>query len=201
MKKELDAAGIEHDFLRLRNESLITRARNVCASSFLNETAFESLLFVDADIEFSPADVARLWNLCYVGADVAVGPYRHKKPDAGRTAWVGGRLREISDFKEPFEVDYAGTGFMLIPRRTFERLQQAHPEWVYEEGFPLEGQKEADVKVSKCCAFFQDPIEDSEFGRFHLSEDYFFVKRVRELGMRVMMDPAIELKHWGLYPF
>lgn len=201
LKKELDAAGIPHDFLRLRNESLITRARDVCSASFLNDTDFSCLLFIDADIEFEPDAVARLWNLCWSGADVAVGPYRHKKPDAGHTAWVGGKLRQISDFQEPFEVDYAGTGFMMIRRETFERLREAHPDWEYEEGMPLEGQKESEIHTGNCWAFFQDPVEDSPFGRFKLSEDYFFVKRVKELGMKVIMDPGIKLKHWGWYAY
>lgn len=201
MKKELDAAGIEHDFLRLRNESLITRARNVCATSYFRDTDLKCLLFVDADIEFAPADVARLWNLCADGVDVAVGHYRHKKPDSGRTAWVNGVLRPISDFDAPFMVDYAGTGFMMIRRETFTRLIEAHPDWEYEEGFPEEGQAEQDVKIKTCWAFFQDPIEQTVNGRFHLSEDYFFCKRVRELGMKIVMDPEIQLTHWGWYGY
>lgn len=201
LKKELDAAGIEHDFLRLRNESLITRARNVCAASFLHDTSFSCLLFIDADIEFSPADVARLWNLAFTGADVAVGHYRYKKLGCPDTVWVDGKRRDLSEFDEPFEVSYAGTGFMLIKRGAFEQLVKLHPDWEYEEGFPEEGQKESESQVKKAYAFFQDPIEDSPLGRFHLSEDYFFCKRVREAGMKVVMDPKIELKHWGFYAY
>lgn len=200
LKKELDAAGIKHDFLRIRNESLITRARNVCAASFLNETDLGYLLFIDADIEFQPADVARIWNLGLGGSNVVAGHYRHKKADAPYSAWVRGALRPIDDFKEPFEVDYAGTGFMLIPRETFERLIEEHHDWEYEEGMPLEDKPHLPPTLPTW-AFFQDPIEDSELGRFHLSEDYFFCKSVRELGMKVIMDPSVRLKHWGMYPY
>lgn len=201
LKKELDAAGIQHDFLRLRNESLITRARNACATSFLNDTDFDRLLFIDADIEFEPADVARLWNVLASGGDIAVGNYRHKKADAEYTAWVKGELHQVSEFTAPFEVDYAGTGFMMICRHVFERLQKAHPDWEYEEGFPEEGQATKDVKPRQCWAFFQDPVEQIGNSRYQLSEDYFFVKRARELGMKVIMDPEIKLKHWGWFPY
>jgi hypothetical protein len=195
LKKELTGTSFPHDFLRLSTESLITRARNVCAASFLNDTSLDCLLFWDSDIEGDPADVARLWNLCHSGADVAVGHYRHKNPDAKDVVWVDGKLVERSEFLEPFEVSYAGTGFMMIRRQTFERLKMAHPKWRYEEGMPEEDRK--NIPVRECWAFFQDPIEDGH----HLSEDYFFCKRVRELGMKVIMDPAIRLKHWGMYPY
>lgn len=206
LKKECNLQGLEIDFLRLRNESLITRARNVCASSFLYDTDYDCLLFIDSDIEFEPADVARLWNLCNGGgdgldgkkADVAVGAYRNKKADSTRSAWVNGELRLVEEFKKPFDVDYAGTGFMMIRRNTFKQLEHSYPEWEYEEGFPEEGEALEDTKIQTCWAFFQDPIEDTKNGRFHLSEDYFFVKRVIDLGMRVVMDPEIHLKHWGM---
>lgn len=198
LKKELSAAGIEHEFLTLGKESLITRGRDVIAASFRNETPWLYLLFVDADIEFRPGDVALLWNLCLDGADIACGAYRHKNVESRRAAWVDGKLRDVEEFKEPFEVDYAGTGFMMIARKTFDRLEQLHPEWVYDEGFPLEEKKPG---AMRCVAFFQDPIEDSPFGRFKLSEDYFFVKRAREAGMKCVMHPAIHLKHWGPYAY
>lgn len=194
LKQELLANGIPHETLRITNESLITRARNVIATSFLRDTNFPYLLSVDADIEYSPADVARLYNLCHTGADVAVGHYRHKNPDALDVVWVGHKLRPLADFQEPFEVSYAGTGFMMIKRSTFERLKMAHPKWRYREGFPDEDRRDNE---GDCWAFFQDPIEDG----CHLSEDYFFCKRVRELGMKVVMDPEIKLKHWGWYPY
>lgn len=203
LKKELDVAGLPHDVMTITKESLITRARDVIAASFLRETDYECLLFIDADIEFCPGDVAALWNLCWPGvsspADVAVGCYRNKSPEAGRTAWVGGELREVSDFKEPFEVDRAGTGFMMIRRQTFERLRTANPDWEYEEGFP---EQKWNGERGKAWAFFQDPIVKWEDGsRYHLSEDYFFCHEVRKHGMRVIMDPDIHLKHWGLFPY
>lgn len=193
LKKEL--GNFPHDFLRITNESLITRARNVIATDFLDSTDYRCLLFVDADIEFDPADVSMLWNLCYGGVDVAVGHYRHKNPDAKNEVWVDHKLEPLEKFTEPFEVSYAGTGFMMIRRQVFERLKQAHPRWRYVEGFPDDLRK--DIPVKRCWAFFQDPIEDG----CHLSEDYFFCKRVRELGMEVVMHPDVKLKHWGWYAY
>jgi hypothetical protein len=59
---ELTKLGIPHTFRYLGNESLITRARNWFANLALigkeeNGKPFTHLLFVDADIIFSPANV------------------------------------------------------------------------------------------------------------------------------------------------
>lgn len=198
IEAEVSMSGVRVGVLTTTNESLITRGRDVIAATFRNETGFDMLLFIDADIEPTTADVASVYNLCHQGAAVACGAYRHKNPESKRQAWVKGKLEDVSNFSEPFEVDYAGTGFMCIRRDTFDKLEELHPDWVYDEGFPLEEKKEG---AMRCVGFFQDPIEDSELGRFKLSEDYFFCKRVREAGMKVMMDPAIELGHWGWYRY
>lgn len=188
LQEVLNARGIRHDWLETTNESLITRGRNTSAARFM-QGDWTKLFFIDADIEFEPEHVAHLWNLCEDGADVAVGCYPRKELGAEYAAWVNGRLlkaKDLDKIKQPFPVDYAGTGFMLIKRRVLEILQVRHPEWKYEEGH-----------VGESWAFFQDPIEDG----IHLSEDFFFCKRVREAGMSVMMHPKVRLKHWGTHRY
>ena len=182
LKDSFHDAGIPHDWLVTMNDSLITRARNTSVHGFL-KTDFETLLFIDGDIEFAPEDVSKLWNL---DVDVAVGAYRMKKPDAKLTVWKDGRQVDITEFHEPLSVDFAGTGFMLIQREVFNTLSRAHPEWEYEEGQDRE----------KMVGFFQDPILD-----YHQSEDYFFTESVRKLGMEVICDPSIRLTHWGMAGF
>lgn len=187
LRKELLAVGIEHDWLTIANESLVQRARNVIAASFLRETEFSALLFIDADIEFEPAGVARLWNLVADGADVAVGAYRMKRPGAGLAAWRGGKLVEIGEKDvRPFEVDYAGTGFMMISRKTLEIIIEKQPQIEHEEG-----------QIGKCWAFFDCGVVDDGAGPFYVSEDYHFSRTVRKFGMKIMLDPQISLKHHG----
>lgn len=176
---------LPHDWIETTNESLITRGRNASAATFMKGD-WSRLFFIDADIEFEPEHVAALWNM---DADIAVGCYPMKQLGAQYAAWVDGKLLRLADLKEktePFPVDYAGTGFMMIKRRVFEKMQLVHPDWKHEEGH-----------VGECWAFFQDPIEDD----IHLSEDYFFCKRAREIGFSVMMHPQVRLKHWGTHRF
>lgn len=187
----LTRIGLVHTWLETTNESLITRGRNTIATRFLKRDE-DRLFFIDSDIEFDPEHAATLWNM---DADVAVGCYPMKKLGAHYAAWINGKLLKLDDLEkreEPFPVDYAGTGFMMIHRRVFERLREAHPEWRY-----IEGNMGEDKGEGECWAFFQDPIEDG----IHLSEDYFFCKRAREIGFQVMMHPKVRLKHWGAHCF
>ena len=182
LKHELLKSNINHDFLISWNESLITRGRDKMTRTFLEDTSFERLLFIDSDIQFSPDDVAKLWNL---DSDIAVGAYRNKKAGQVKGAWVGDKLIPLEELKGPTEVSYAGTGFMMIKRHVFDKLKEIHPEWSHQE---TEG---------RLFAFFQDPIEDDT----HLSEDYFLCRRAREAGFKVMIDPSINLIHWGQYGY
>lgn len=186
LKEELTKVSLDHEFLISWNESLITRGRDKMARTFLNDTSYERLLFIDSDIQFSPEDVAKLWNM---DADIAVGAYRNKKEGQVKGAWVKGKLVPLESLQEITEVDYAGTGFMMIKRQVFEKLKETHPEWAYDDSTG-----EATVEHY---AFFQDPIED----RTKLSEDYFFIKRARESGFKIMLDPSISLTHWGQYGY
>ena len=182
LKDAFHDVDLDHDWLVTWNESLITRGRNTSAAAFL-ETDFQKMLFIDGDIEFEPESVACLWNM---NVDVAVGAYRMKHEGSPLGAWIDGKLVDIEGMTEPVEVDYAGTGFMMIDRSVFERLKPHVPE--YEEGRGVGKGRQP------CWGFFLDPVEDG----VHLSEDYHFCKRFREIGGKVMLDPTIRLKHWGL---
>lgn len=179
LKEDFTEFKFKHDWLITTNESLITRARNTSVATYLT-TDYERLLFIDGDLDFKTEDVMKLWDM---DVDVAVGAYRMKSPDSTLTAWENGRMVELEDRTENFEVDYAGTGFMMIKGHVFEQMMARFPHWKYEEG-----------KVGECWGFFQDPIEDG----IQLSEDYFFCKRFREIGGKIILNPTIRLGHWGL---
>ena len=184
LKDSLNSEGIDHNWYTLANESLVQRARNNCAEFFLEETDFEYLMFLDADIEFKPEDVATLYQM---EKDVAVGVYRMKKPDSMFAAWVKGKLvTDLDQFTSPVCVDYAGTGFMMIHRSVFERLKK------YGDGYPPLHHYENSFG-RKEYGFFMCPVENDTL----LSEDYYFCKRCGERGIDIWMDPNIKLTHWG----
>ena len=175
----LVANDIRHDFYTLWNESAVHRARNQCVKAFLN-TDFEYMLFVDGDIEFTCDDVALLSNL---DTDIAAGCYRMKQDNAPFAAWCNGKLVTLDDVAhcgQPFKVDYAGTGFMLIKRHVIERLCQDAETYDGPEGLTHQ--------------LFRFPIRNG----VELSEDYAFCEDARNAGFNVVMHPRVRLVHWGI---
>lgn len=190
LRSGLLEAGLPHDWHIVANESLIPRARNECVRVFL-ETDYAALLFVDADIEFTEADVAKLWNEVQPDnpdrlMDIMAGCYRMKRLDAPYAGWVGGeQLTDLSKYRGPFQADYAGTGFMLICRSVFERMIE-HLEVPYET---------KDGKTAH--ALFDTELRDGVY----LSEDYLFCLRAKEMGIPVWMHPDVKLIHHGSYAY
>lgn len=185
--RDLTRAEIRHTWCVTVNESLVQRARNTTVATFL-KSDFERLMFIDADIDFSPQDVANLWNL---DADVAVAAYPMKRPDSPLSAWKKGKLVEITEaMTEPFEVDFAGTGFMMIKRAVFEKMIQRYPATVHQEGH-----------VGECYALFDCELHGTLENRVYLSEDYTFCHRWRYLGGKILCDPTIRLGHWGTHRY
>lgn len=181
LKEELTKAGIAHDWLIGWNESLVHRARMEMTAQFL-KTSHTHMMWLDADIEFTPEDIAKVWNL---NADIGVGVYPMKKRDAcWYAAWKDGELvKDLSRFDGPVEVDYAGTGFMMIRRDVIEKLTSLHGTYEGPNG--------------QVPAIYMTPIHNGGLE----SEDYHFSRIAREAGFKVIMDPSVRLVHWGQFPY
>ncbi len=175
------------------NESLVTRARNHCVSLFLQSPS-DHLLFVDADIGFKAHDAMQLFILQIQNPDYEIigGAYPRKDIGAGVVVnWDG----EV-DFgsKSPVEVNGLGTGFMLIHRKVFEKMDVAFPEFRYKTDDakpPFNG-----VEVMQ---YFQAAIDLKS--RRYFSEDYWFSARCKEIGIRTWLCPWMKLRHAGTYIF
>jgi hypothetical protein len=131
----------------------------------------------------------------------------------------------------PVEVTQAGTGFMMIRRETFERYRARFPARRYRTEFDVAGEarsaeiqayfetetdsKQANI-VSEIRAFLErapqstpsdllDFIDSDATARaysgHHVSEDYAFCRRVREIGMAVWLCPWMALTHTGSHQF
>lgn len=180
LKEDLTKIGLAHDWNIGWNESLVHRARMEMTRVFL-ETSYTHMMWLDADIEFTTDDVAKLWNM---QADIGVGVYRMKKKEDLYAAWVNGALiTDLSKFTEPMEVDYAGTGFMLIKREVIETLTEKHGTYGGQHG--------------RTPAIYMTPIYNDGLE----SEDFHFSRIAREAGFKVIMDPTVKLIHWGQFPY
>lgn len=205
----------------LFNESLIQRARNYIVDEFMRSNC-SHLLFIDADIGFNPKDALALLALQINEPekyDIITGPYPKKTiawEKVARAAsqgfadenpfaleqftsdYVFNPVRGMTQFKlnEPVEVSEAGTGFMLISRQALEKYRDAYPELSYKPDHVRTDQFDGSREIT---AFF-DCVIDPESKRY-LSEDYFFCRKAREIGLRVWMCPWMQINHVGSYIF
>lgn len=212
--------GITLQVYFLFNESLITRARNYCVDEFLRSECTH-LMFIDSDIGFNPDDVLVLLSLMGDESDydVMAGPYPKKciswekvkqATDKGFGDENPNDLEKyIGDYvfnpklnaqeipiNKPVEVLEAGTGFMMIRRKTFDKYKEMFPHLSYR---PDHVRTEAFDGTREIMAYF-DCIIEPETKRY-LSEDYMFCYNVQKMGLKVWFCPWMKLQHVGTYVF
>ena len=191
-------------------DSLITRSRNTLVARFMDREDATHLLFVDADITFQPAQVARMVRF---NQDVVAGMYPLKVRDWSADAI--GRIRQgegletaplryvgaFAEGEDRQEQDgfvtgqYAGTGFMLIRRAALARMMRAYPELRFAAAHDRATQDPSPHQF----ALFDCMIEPET--RHYLSEDYTFCRRWRDMGGQIWLDTQGALIHSGSHDF
>jgi len=179
--------GIDWTVETMTNESLISRARNTLTAKFLTTEGSTHLMFIDADIGWEPWHLLTLLNH---DKDVIGGLYPMKSLPV---KWcVNGIPGQPEGENGLVEVTKTGTGFLLIKREVFEKLN-AHPAvkpFNNDIGLP----KELDPHMK---TYFDTAVRE---GRYY-SEDWTFCENWRDLGGQVFIDKRILLKHVGTYVF
>ncbi|AXQ23331.1 hypothetical protein BEN71_15185 [Acinetobacter wuhouensis] len=203
--------GMPLQFLLMQGESLITRARNNCVATFLENPEWTHLFWIDSDIGFSAEAAFRLLQADY---DIAAGVYPLKRdhwPADGlpekmtyeqflanyQRYTVNARAEEGKEHLDIYiqedgfiEMSEAPTGFMVIKRAVFEKLMKHYPELKYVPD-------SLDVVDQGLHYRFFDVMVDSETGRY-LSEDYGFCRLWEGIGEKIYIDAKSNLSHQGM---
>jgi hypothetical protein len=179
--------GIDWTMETMTNESLISRARNTLTAKFLNNKESTHLMFIDADIGWEP------WHLLVMlnrDVDVIGGLYPMKSLPVKWCVNGFDGAQEGPDGLQ--EVSKTGTGFMLIKRAVFEKLD-AHPAtrpFANDIGLPAE--LNPYMKT-----YFDTAVRENRY----YSEDWTFCENYRDLGGKIWVDKRVLLKHTGTYVF
>lgn len=212
--------GIPLQMYFLFNESLITRARNYCCDEFIRSDATH-MMFIDSDIGFNPQDVIALLALASDDSpyDIIAGPYPKKciswekvkmAVDKGFADEEPNNLEKfVGDYvfnpksgtgvipiNEPVEVLEAGTGFMMIRKKTLVTFAEKFPQYNYRPDHVRTAQFDGTREIMQ---FFQAEIDPKS--KRYLSEDYWFCQKVQELNMQTWFCPWMSLQHVGTYIF
>ena len=179
--------GIDWTMETMTNESLISRARNTLTAKFLHNKESTHLMFIDADIGWEP------WHLLVMlnrDVDVIGGLYPMKSLPV---KWCVNGFDGAEEGPDGLqEVSKTGTGFLLIKRSVFEKLD-AHPAtkpFMNDIGLPVE--LNPYMKT-----YFDTAVRENRY----YSEDWTFCENWRDLGGKVWVDKRVLLRHTGTYVF
>jgi len=201
--------GVECGWGNLDNDSDIVRGRMGCNAQFMN-SGYDKCLFIDSDIEWNAKDVLRL---LLHDVDFICGVYRkHSDNPSYVVNFLDGEKVEMQEIGFPdldvtlrrIKIREAGTGFMMYSRKVVETLMEAHPELHIQltmfRGENLSPEREKlrdDLQRYYYNLFFPMMVMREDPLPHHLTEDYSFCQRWRDLGGDVWADPDIELTHVG----
>jgi hypothetical protein len=179
------------------NESLITRGRNQLVAEFMASDC-SHLMFIDADIEFNPADVLKL---LHHDKPLVTGAYPLKMEPINYVINLADNASRLNDL---VEVNDAGTGFMMIKREVISKMQEAHPELHYtgdldgdEYRKDLAGKDHYRQRLKENLYSLFDASHDKEANNNYLSEDYTFCRRWQKIGGKIWVDTTVKLNHIG----
>ena len=179
--------GIDWTMETMTNESLISRARNTLTAKFLSNPDSTHLMFIDADIGWEP------WHLLVMlnrDVDVIGGLYPMKSLPV---KWCVNGFDGAEEGPDGLqEVTKTGTGFLLMKRHVFEKLN-AHPAvkpFNSDIGLP----PELNVYMK---TYFDTAVRENRY----YSEDWCFCENWRDIGGKVWVDKRVLLRHTGTYVF
>jgi len=169
------------------NESLISRARNTLTAKFLHMPDATHLMFVDADIGWEPWHLLVLLNK---DVDVIGGLYPMKTMPI---KWVVNGFDGAEEGPDGFqEVSKTGTGFLLMKKHVFEKMNSHPAVKQYKNDIGLDPVYDQYLKT-----YFDTAVRQNRY----YSEDWTFCENWRDIGGKIYVDKRVLLRHSGSYVF
>ena len=194
----LGGSGIECKFKSVKT-SLVTHGRNLLSAGFM-DSGFDYMLFVDADVEFSPEAVMRM---LVPEKDIICTPYRNKEDP-----WID---RYSVKFKDKdhieilewdiIEIEEGPAGLMLISRKVYERLMDKYPELKikFNEATREKMNKEIGAKDDAIDKYMYN-FWDTSFKKHQWKgEDLAFCDLARAAGFKLYANLDSWTTHHGSY--
>ena len=189
--KLLVRSNIEHGIMTVANESLITHGRSRIANFFMNNTEFEYLFCLDADVAFKPEDMLKLYSyqkpVVSASYPMKTLPLRHCY-EVYNPVKLCGNLIKIGGI---------GMGFVMIHRSVFEKLNRYYSELKYFPGLNNSNYPITEKEYHNSYHYFAEMNKEGKY----LGEDMSFFHRLTDIGYDVWLDTSIELQHIGSHIF
>ena len=187
--QQLGKSGIECGIHTMKSP-LIHQARNYLTSVFLT-TEYQSMLFIDSDVEFEPESVLRM---LVSKKRVICTPYRVKSAETNQHIYTV----EFKDSKNILilagglvEIEAGPTGLMLIDRTGFERIIKNHPE--------LKIKNKATPDAKKSHTFYYNFFDFGFNDGYAMGEDVSFCRLVRSNDFPIFANIESTTQHHGSF--
>ena len=192
---------IDFALFTIANESLISRARNKCAHVAMQGTTYDKLLFIDADIGWTYAD---LRHLIFSDKRIVGGTYPMKttpialnfNPLPQHLHYFEKRKsvpafnkykKDLANPKGEVEVMHIPTGFLMIDSSVFKDLAPKVPTYT--------GHELSTGTTTQYHDFFPVRVKNGILE----SEDWAFCSIARENGIKVYFQTNIVTTHTGTF--
>jgi len=211
LKNLLSQKGYTVNYSELSNESLITRGRNTLTEIFLR-TGNDYLLFIDSDEGFNAEAIVRMIeeDVDLIGAAVPMKGINWERVKAAAkngeedlskfTAIYNVNISNEQKQKlrenpgQRVEVDFIGTGIMLISRKVFQSLIE------FTASYRCDQDNLAGISYGETVYDFWKTSIDPKSRRL-LSEDYNFCNMWKAIGGKIYLAPYVRVVHVGTYWF
>ena len=194
----LQAVGIDYIFREISGDAYVHRARNTLCDLFLGDPDATHLFFIDSDMAWSAEAFVKM---CLLPDEIVGGTYPVKNAWDKWTSVVKTHVKDgmqelhgriLEDGNTLIEGWVLAGGFLRIRRELLERFREHYKDLWYTE--PSTDPNDTQHKYT---AFFgAESIDHVFFG-----EDHCFSKRLREMGVRLMIYPNVDIVHWGYKDF
>tara|TARA_A100001015_G_scaffold195734_1_gene218279 strand:- start:375 stop:1856 length:1482 start_codon:yes stop_codon:yes gene_type:complete len=182
--KLLENSGIETN-IKFINNQIVTRARNMIASIFMEDDSYTHLLFIDSDIKWNPQDVLLLLKH---NKECVIGVYPNKRYNHIYQLNPSSVFFKPSIIKENLiKVKYAATGFMMLKKSALKKIEK-------DIGiFYLPSQNDIEFLYN----YFDCNIVDTNY----LTEYYYFSHLLYKNNGEIWADTTIKLYHIGTHHY
>jgi hypothetical protein len=189
--KLLVRSNIDHGIMTVANESLITHGRSRIANFFMNNTEFDYLFCLDADVAFTPEDVLKLYSY---QKPVVSGSYPMKTLPLRHCYEVYNPIKLCGNL---IKIGGVGMGFVMIQRSVFEKLNKHYSELKYFPGLNNSNYPITEKEYHNSYHYFAEMNKEGKY----LGEDMSFFHRLTDIGYDIWLDTSIELQHIGSHVF
>jgi hypothetical protein len=179
--------GIEWSVETTVNETVSSRAKNMLAAKFLTLAEKTHILFVDPEISFEPWHVLVMLDR---KLDIVSGLYPTRTLPIRWAVSTFDGAEENEDGLH--EVDRVGTGFLLVKRDVFEKLQEHQHVVNYKNDVGLGEDFDKHLYT-----YFNSQIVDERYA----SEDAVFSAIWRSFGNKIWVDKRVLLAHKGQFNY